>query len=152
MIMAMLSYFFFNMSASAQTDFSGTWILNTNESEVNDQFSLAPEKVVISQDGNNIHIIRHTTMQGQPFTIDEKFTLDGKECKNSGFQGSTKTSTVTWDDDKKSLTVNTAIEGNFGTMDTKQIYSMLNDKLKVESGFSSNQGDVNETWILEKEE
>ena len=136
----------------AQPSFSGSWKLNQNESELNTQFSMSPEKVVITQEKNIIHIIRHVNIQGQSVAVDEKFTLDGKECKNDGFQGSSKLSTVNWSDDKNSLIVVTTIEGNFGTIDTKQIYSMMDDKLKVVSSFSSNQGDSKETWILEKGE
>ncbi len=149
--MALLSVSFLNVSAIAQTDFSGEWKLNKSESKVSEQFSMAPETIKITQEGNNIHIVRLLNMQGQSFPVEEKFTLDGKECENSGFQGSTKKSTVNWSDDKKSLVVNTKIQGDFGSMDSKQVYSMTEGKLKVESEFSSNQGDVNETWVLAKQ-
>ncbi len=149
--LALLSVSFLNVSAIAQIDFSGEWKLNKSESKVSEQFSMAPETIKITQEGNNIHIVRLLNMQGQPFPVEEKFTLDGKECKNNGFQGSTKTSTVNWSDDKKSLVVKTKIQGDFGTMDSKQVYSITEGKLKVESEFSSNQGDMNETWVLAKQ-
>ncbi len=140
------------VSAQAQTNFSGTWKLIKNESELNSQFSFAPEKVVITHEGNNMQVVRDINMQGQVIPVDEKYTLDGKECENSGFQGSTKKSTANWSEDNSILTIKTLIEGGFGSMDTQQIYTMVGEKLKIESGFSSDQGDMNETWVLEKVE
>jgi hypothetical protein len=142
---------FNNVSAKGGVKFDGTWKLNKSESKVSDQFSFAPQKVVITQEDNNIHIVRYVSMQGQDMTIDDTFTLDGKECKNSGFQGSTKISTVKWSDDKKSLIIKSKIESGFGTMNLEETYSQVDKKLKVVSIVKSDNGNMEETWILEKE-
>ena len=150
-IIAVLAFLFVNITQAKETQFSGTWKINKDESKLNEQFSLAPSKMIITQEGNNIHFIRYVSMQGQEMTIDEKFTLDGEECENPGFQGSVKKSTAKWSEDKKSLEIITKMESDYGTMDTKQVYSFEGSKLKVVSTFSSPNGDSSETWILDKE-
>jgi hypothetical protein len=148
----LLIFTFVNASAIGKPKFSGTWELNKDESKVSQQMSLAPSKVVITQNKNDFHVVRYVNIQGYETTIDEKFTLDGKECKNAGFQGSTKLSTVSWSDDGKSLIVATKIESSYGELKTKQVYSFEKDKLKVISTMSSPNGDMSETWILNQSE
>ena len=148
---AVLAFLLVNVTEAKEPQFSGTWKINQGESQLNEQFSFAPSKMVITQDRNSIHIIRYVSRQGQEFTIEEKFTLDGKECENPGFQGNVKKSTATWSEDKKSLQIKTKLESDRGTMDTRQVYSFEGDKLKVVSAFSSPNGDISETWILDKE-
>lgn len=151
-ILVILSLTVVQVSAIGKPKFSGTWKLNKEESQVNAQFSFAPKKVVITQNRKTIHLVRYATMQGQEITIDENVTLNGEECENPGFQGSTKVCTANWSDDKKSLIVKSKIESDWGTINTTQIYSLEGNKLKVVSTFSTSNGDIEETWILEKEE
>lgn len=95
------------MAASAQANFSGSWKLNTSKSKLNDQWTMAPKSIDITQSGNQLGVDKHVTFQDNDFTISDKFTLDGKECINKGWRDTEKKSTVNWSDDKKSLHITT---------------------------------------------
>ncbi len=93
----------FAFAVSAQTDFSGSWKLNSSKSKLGEQFSMAPKEVIIDQKGNDLSVEKHSEWQGQEYTINDKFTLDGKECTNAGFMDTEKKSTLEWDNGKKRL-------------------------------------------------
>ena len=112
------------VSVMAQTNFSGTWELSKDKSKLNEQFSMAPVKLVLTQDGNNLTIERHSEFQGNTFTSESKHTLDGKENINTGWQDTKFTSFSKWDDAKKVLTISSKIPmQDGGEMKSDQIYS-----------------------------
>jgi hypothetical protein len=86
-------------------DLSGSWKLNTEKSKLNEEWSMAPKEIIIIQKGNDLNVEKHSSFQEQDFIIKDKFTLDGKECINPGWQDSQKKSTAVWSDDKKSLKI-----------------------------------------------
>ena len=90
---------------SAQTDFTGKWKINKEKSTLNSEFSMAPSEIIINQKGNELNLERHVSFQGQSITINDKFTLDGKECINDGMMDSKKKSVALFSDDKKVLTI-----------------------------------------------
>ncbi len=49
--------------------------------------------------------VSSSDFQGEEFTQNEKFTLDGKESKNEGFQGMERISMASWTADGKSLEI-----------------------------------------------
>lgn len=138
---------------SAQgTDFSGKWKLNSSKSKLNADFSFAPKEVVIQQSGNDLSVEKHSSFQGNDFTINDKFTLDGKECINEGWQGSKKKSTAVWSDNKKELTIASKIPmQDGGEMTITEIYKMDGNNLVIESAASSSFGDLNETMAYDKQ-
>ncbi|MBV5311659.1 MAG: hypothetical protein JZU47_00090 [Prolixibacteraceae bacterium] len=75
-------------------DFSGNWKLNRSISKLNDQFSMAPKEIILAQKDNDFNVERHSTFQDRDFTIKDKFTLDGKESINPGWQDTQKKSTA----------------------------------------------------------
>lgn len=77
-------------AVSQDLDFSGSWKLNTEKSKLGDQFSMAPKEIIIVQKGNEFNVEKHSSFQDQEFTTNDKFTLDGKECINTGWQDSRK--------------------------------------------------------------
>ncbi|GAJ14433.1 unnamed protein product, partial [marine sediment metagenome] len=83
----LLAFFLISAVATAQVvNFSGTWKLNSSKSKLNDEFSMAPKELILTQKGNDLDVERHSSFQGQDFTTNDKFTLDGKECINPGWQ------------------------------------------------------------------
>lgn len=133
-------------------DFSGNWKLNNSKSVLSDQFSMAPKDIIIVQDGNTLNIERHSTFQDQEFTIKDKFTLDGVECINPGWQDSEKKSTAVWSDDKASLKITTKLPmGDNGEMTIIEVYKMDGAKLVIESSASSSFGDRSETMVFDKQ-
>lgn len=138
---------------SAQVpDFSGNWKLNNSKSKLSDQFSMAPKDMIVAQTGNDFNMERHSNFQGTDFTINDKFTLDGKECVNPGWQDTQKKSVALWSDDKLSLTITTKIPmGDNGEMTIVEIYKMDGGNLVIQTSASSSFGDVAETQVFDKQ-
>ncbi|HEX7585245.1 MAG TPA: hypothetical protein VF373_11190 [Prolixibacteraceae bacterium] len=138
---------------SAQTiDFSGNWKLNSSKSKLNAQFSMAPKDMIAIQTGNDFNLERHSTFQDNDFTIKDKFTLDGKECINPGWQDTQKKSVAVWSDDKLSLKITTKFPmGDNGEMTIVEVYKMDGGNLVIESSASSSFGDVAETLVFDKQ-
>jgi len=134
----------------AQTDFSGTWMLNSSKSKLGEQFSMAPKSIIVSQQNNDISVEKHSEFQGNEFTSTDKYTLDGKECVNKGFRDVEKKSKVVWSADKKSLTVTSKIPMQGETMTNSEIFSMNNGSMTIQSKASSSYGDLEETQVYDK--
>jgi len=146
----LLATVFFSTILFAQPDFSGTWKLNSTKSKLGDEFSMAPKEIIIVQKGNDMNVERHSEFQGQEFTINDKFTLDGKECINDGWQGSKKKSTAVWSDDKKTLTITTKLPMQDEEMTIIAVYNMDDKNMVITSTASSSYGDLKETQVFDK--
>lgn len=139
-------------SMAKVADFSGTWNLNKAKSTLNDQFSMAPSQIILLQGAEVLDVEKHATWQDQEFTIKDKFTLDGKECINKGWQDSQKTSTAVWSDDEKTLTITSKLPMQDGTeMTIVEIYQMEGENLKLAVSTSSSFGDMSETFLFDKQ-
>ncbi len=139
-------------AVSAQTNFSGNWKLNSSKSKLGDQFSMAPKEIIIDQNDRDISVEKHSSYQGQDFTINDKYTLDGKESVNDGWMDTKKTSTATWSDDKKNLIVVSKIPmQDGGDMTINEDYKMDGDNMVIESSASSSYGDMSETMVYDKQ-
>jgi hypothetical protein len=139
------------ITLSAQIDFSGAWKLNSSKSKLGDQFSMAPKEIIVVQKGNDLSVERHSEWQGQEFTINDKFTLDGKECINAGFMDTQKKSTATWSADKKLLTIKSKIPmQDGGDFSVTEVYKMDDGSMVIESSASSSFGDMSETQVYDK--
>lgn len=134
----------------AQTDFSGTWKLNSSKSKLGEQFSMAPKTVIVEQSGNNMSVEKHSEFQGNEIKSTDKYTLDGQECVNKGFMDSEKKSKVVWSGDKKSLTVTSKIPMQGETMTITETYSMKDGSMVIQSKASSSYGDMEETQVFDK--
>ena len=148
-IIFILTAFFFTTVAFAQTDFSGTWTLNSSKSKLGER-SFAPKSMVIVQTKNEMSVESHNEFQGEERIRTNKYTLDGKECKNPGFRDSEVKSTAVWSGDKKSLTITSKVQMQNGDMTMKAVYKMDNKNLVVESSSSSSFGDRSETQVFDK--
>jgi hypothetical protein len=139
--------------ANSQTlNFTGTWKLNSSLSKLNADFSFAPKEIIIDQKGNDMKVERHSSYQGEDFTINDKFTLDGKECINTGWQDSEKKSTAVWSDDKNSLKISTKlIMGDGGEMSITETFKIDKKNMVIETSASSSYGDMTETMVYDKQ-
>lgn len=133
----------------AQTDFSGTWKLNTSKSKLGER-SFAPKELVIIQKGNDLTLESHSVFQDREMTRTNKYTLDGKECVNAGFRDSEIKSTAVWSENKKSLKISSKFPMQDGEMKMTAVYKMDNGNLVVESSSSSSFGDRSETQVFDK--
>jgi len=152
-IFYLLMFSLISFSSMAEgTDFSGTWNLNKSKSTLNDQFSFAPGQIILVQSPDGLTVEKHSSFQGQDFTINDKFTLDGKECINEGWQNTQKKSTATWSADEKLLTITTKIPmQDGGEMTITETYQIEENSLKIVTAASSSFGDLNETYLFDKQ-
>jgi hypothetical protein len=145
----LFSAVFFTTMVFAQTDFSGSWALNTSKSKLGER-SFAPKSVVIVQTKSDISIETHSEFQGEERVRKSKYTLDGKECTNKGFRDMDVKSTAVWSADKKSLTITSKISMDNGDMTMKSVYKMDGANLVNQSSSSSSMGDRSETQVFDK--
>ena len=133
-------------------DFSGTWNLNKSKSTLNDQFSMAPNQIILIQNNDGLAVEKHGSFQDQDYTMTDKFTLDGKECINAGWMDTEKKSTAVWSADEKTLTITSKIPmQDGGEMTINETYQTEENNLKVVVKVSSSFGDVTETYLFEKQ-
>ena len=113
---------------------------------------MAPGKIIIAQKGSDLDVEKHSTFQDQEYTTNDKFTLDGKECVNQGWQDSQKKSTAVWAEDKKSLKITTIMSiGDAGDITIVEVYKMDSSNMVLESSASSSYGDLVETMVYDKQ-
>ncbi len=140
-----------SVTVSAQVDLSGSWKLNSSKSKLGEQFSMAPKEIILVQKGNDLSVERHSEWQGQEFTTNDKFTLDGKECVNPGMMDTQKKSTAVWAADKKSLKVISKIPmQDGGEISITEVYKMDGANMVIEMNSSSSFGDMAETQVYDK--
>ncbi|MBW8331498.1 MAG: hypothetical protein K0M40_05745 [Prolixibacteraceae bacterium] len=133
-------------------DFSGTWNLNKSKSTLNEQFSMAPNQIILIQNNDGLAVEKHGSFQDQDYTMTDKFTLDGKECINAGWMDTEKKSTAVWSADEKSLIITSKIPmQDGGEMTINETYQTEENNLKVVVKVSSSFGDVTETYLFEKQ-
>lgn len=145
----LFSAIFFTTMVFAQTDFSGSWTLNTSKSKLGER-SFAPKSVVIVQTKSDISIETHNVFQGEERVRKSKYTLDGKECTNKGFRDMDVKSTAVWSADKKALTITSKISMDNGDMTMKSVYKIDGANLVNQSSSSSSMGDRSETQVFDK--
>jgi hypothetical protein len=141
----------FAFMANAQVQFSGTYEIDRSKSQLNEEFSMAPNKVIIMASKKDFQIERFSSFQGNSFTMTDKYTLDGKECINKGFMDSTKKSVAVWNKKGKKLTVTSKIPmQDGGEVSITEVYTKEGDNLVLDSKASSSYGDMNEKMVFVK--
>jgi hypothetical protein len=142
------------IAVNGQTpDFSGKWKISSTKSKLNEQFSMAPKSLVLTQTDKLLTVERHGVFQDQEYTTVSKLNLDGTESVNEGMMGAKITSVATWSEDKTSLTVKTKIpmEGG-GEFKITEVYKMAGPDLSIETSSTSDFGNSQETYVFEKEQ
>ncbi len=144
-------------SAQSPVNFSGNWAFNEGKSNLGDgPMRMVPIALVVIQEGNNLSTERTMTgREGNEIKMSGKYTLDGKECENSGFMNMKMKSTVNWSADKKSFTIasTTVFNMNGESMEMKstEIMQLEGDKvLKIESTVTTPNGDMIRTLVYDK--
>ena len=139
----------FSSVALAQTNFSGTWVLNPTKSKLGER-TFAPKTVVIVQEGNNLTIDRTVAFGDQESTLKDKLTLDGKECTNIGMMEMEKKSIVTSTDGKKTLKIDSKVQREENILSTTEILKIVDGCLIIESSMNSSFGEIKETQAFDK--
>jgi len=144
----------FAAMALKKPDFSGTWKLNESASTLNAEFSFAPKQVTITMDKKLMTYETVSEFQGEEYKRTSKYTLDGEESKNEGFQGRETISIATWDkDNKKTLNIATTFDmQDGGTITVTASFSVDGDQLSIVSEVKGGpMGDSKETWVYDKQ-
>jgi len=122
----------------AQSNFSGSWKLNTSKTPQT-EMSFSPTSMVIKQEANTMSVESVSNMMGQETKATAKYTLDGKESVNTtsmmDMQMERK-STAVWSADKTVLTITTKMDMQGQTMTTTETYKLNGASLEVENAFS----------------
>ena len=136
---------------SQKVNFSGTWTLNEAKSELGDHFSLAPNTMVLDHSKKSIDVEKSGEMQGQEYTSNDHFTLDGEKCENPGWMDGIKTSTATWDKKTKVLKISTTIPMEGAEVEINEEYIMNGDNMVIESVIVSGYGEMVERIVFDKQ-
>jgi hypothetical protein len=158
MLIGISVFFFAQVSAQDGTiNFSGNWTLNESRSKLGDgPFKMAASTLTVKQEGNNVSIERAMTgPDGQEMRMTGKYTLDGKVCENSGMMDMKTKSTVTWSDDKKSITIASStifnMNGENNEMKSSEIWKLESDRiLKIEATNSTPDGEMKTSLVYDK--
>jgi hypothetical protein len=117
---------------SQEPDFSGTWKLDKEKSDVateerNGRFRGGMfDSLVIEHKEPELVIKRKMNLPtGEERTAESKYTTDGKDNTNEGFRGVTSKSKTRWEGDK--LITESTMETPRGTMETKEVRSRSAD-------------------------
>lgn len=150
----------FTAQLSAQTgaiNFSGTWALNESKSKFGDSpFRMAASILTVKQEGNNLSTERtQNSPDGQEMKMTGKYTMDGKECENTGFMDSKTKSTVKWSADGKSITIASStifnMNGDNMEMKASETWMLDGDKtLKIETTNSMPDGEMKTSLVYDK--
>ncbi len=148
-----------NLMAAGKADFSGTWVFNEGKSTL-DQMGAAfiQTKMVVKQSDNELYTAKTMSSfdQGE-MTLEEKLTLDGKECA-SEFFGSQRVSTAVWNEAGDALTVSSTIkfdrEGQTSEIKIKEIWSLSQDgkALTIKHTSTSDWGERSITIVFDRSE
>ena len=148
-----------SVTFTQKVNFSGTWTYSETKSVLGGEGGPrgAAVKMTIKQEGNTMSIEKTTRRQsGEENISTENYTLDGKECENPTFGDRTKKSTVTWSEDKKSLTIQSKMvferEGQQMEIDTIEVFTLSQDKksLSIDYTSKSSRGERKNTFVYDK--
>jgi hypothetical protein len=129
---------------------SGDWAINASKSKPNEQFSVLPKTMKITQTDTSMTIEKKTEFQGQENTTVEKYSLNGKECSNPGFMESVKKSKAVISDDKKSIKITSKVPMNENEINTVEVFALDGAGMTYQSSSSSSFGDMSETGVYDK--
>lgn len=135
-----------------KVDFSGSWKLNNQESDMGSEFSLAPVSLEVNHTRKSIELERVNDFQGEKLTTKDVITLNGEECENVGWMDAVKITTAVWDKKAKVMTITSKMEMDDGTnVEIVEELVMNEDNLVIESSASSDYGDLVERFVFDKQ-
>jgi hypothetical protein len=146
-----------SMPMGKKSNFSGTWILNEQKSELGEYGRMmASNKLVILQKGKKMSMERFgAAPSGEEYSYTENYTLDGKECIIPLFEQSKKTATAVLSKDKKELTIKALMELSFEEnnmkINTVEVFNLQDGgkALIIKETASSDYGDMTVTIVYD---
>lgn len=170
-ILAFLAMTFSANGQAGKANFSGTWALNAEKSNMGQPpqgggQGQPPQaggqrmggggmgNFVARQEANLLTVeSTRTNQDGQTTTTTSKYTLDGKESINTTARGESK-STATWSADGKTLTIKTSrtfdMNGESRTMTTTQDWTLVGPNLQIKQTSATPNGDRTTTMVYDK--
>lgn len=125
-----------------KTDFSGTWAMNAEKSNLGAPGGGGPGgpggggggggrggggNFVATQDATTLSVERTRNRNGEETKTTTKYTLDGKETVNTTGMGESK-STAKWSADGKTLTIVTSRSFNGNDMTSTEVWTLTDAK------------------------
>ena len=108
--------------------------------------------MVVKHSKKTLEIERNSTWEGQDFSTNDFFTLDGKECENPGMLDAIKKSTATYDKKTQKLTISSYVELEDGTeVEIVEEIKMEGTHLIINSSVASSYGDLFEKFVFDKQ-
>jgi len=160
-IMAILIMPFSLNGQAGKTDFTGTWQLNAEKSDLGQgpgqgRGGFGGGNLVVKQEANLLTVER--TMGDR--TVTSKYTLDGKESINSTGRGESK-SVATWSADGKTLTIVTTRsferDGQTRQQKSTEMWKLTSPDrskdqkvLSIVSSFTTQDGERKSTRVYDK--
>ena len=139
-------------SFGQKVNFSGEWKINWEKSELGDQFSLAPNSLIVKHERKTIELERNHDFQGTEVITKDVLTLNGEECENTGWMDAVKKSTAVWGKKTKVMTITSNIQMEDGTdVEILEEIAMDGDNMVLESTASSDYGDLVERFVFDKQ-
>ena len=115
---------------SGKANFSGTWELNADKSNLGDNGGrrFGGGNFVAKQEANLLTVDRTmTNRDGETININSKYTLDGKESTNTRGNFESK-STANWSSDGKTLTIVTKMSFNGNDRTSSEVWTLSDAK------------------------
>lgn len=149
----------FAVSAFAKVNFSGDWKFNEGKSKL-DQMGAAfiQTKMTITQGENELTISRTTpSFDGSEMVMEEKLTLDGKECR-SEIWNSPRVSKAVWSESGDALVITSTItferDGQSSVINITEEWRLSEDgkALSIKHNSSSEWGERNITLVFDRAE
>lgn len=139
-----------------KTDFSGTWKLNENKSNLGENSRFASSELVITQNADKLTVERTTTnMNGEEMKLKSDYTLDGKEYEET-VRNRPRKVTANWANDGKEIIISSSskFERNGEQMEftSKETWKLSEDgkSLIVDMNSSSPRGDRKMQLVYDK--
>jgi hypothetical protein len=143
---------FSSVAIGQKVNYSGEWKLNESKSELGYDFSMAPKSVSVQHAKKTLDLKTVNVWEGQEMVNESHFTLDGKECTNTGFGGTETTSTAVYDKKTKTLTIETnGYADGIGDWTSIQVMSMKEDDLVIDFTAASDMGEITEVYVFNKQ-
>lgn len=146
------------IASTSDTNYAGEWTLNEQKSKMGENRGrMISKKIKVSQEANSMTIERTSTNRnGEPTTITDKLTLDGKEIDGEGGGNSTRKLNATWSADGKSVIINTtrvfSRDGTQREVKTTETWRLSEENkiLTIDVASTSSMGNTTMTLVYDK--
>jgi len=151
----MVAFSFLANAQTVKTNFTGTWAINEEKSNLGDGPRMGGGDITAKQDGNILTVERtFTNRDGQTMTSNMKYTLDGKESLNTSQRGDSK-SIAAWSADGKTLTISTTrtfnMNGETRNIQSVEVWTMIDPKtINIQSTMTTPNGERKLTMVYDK--